>query len=330
MEIVVFTNGCFDILHPGHIELLKKARALGTKLFVGLNGDASVRAIKGIPRPFLNQDARAQLLKELRAVDEVYIFQENTPERLIREIKPDVLVKGGDWSVEQIVGADFVLKNGGKVFSIPFESDYSSSKIVKKIKSSETNSIHFSNSVKPDSLIAEKFILEHLENLQNQLKTEIPNILHCGELISETLKSGNNILFCCSEESRFLTKMMMRDFTDNFGDERILKVTVPILNEIRIENSNEKILNQIKQKAKSGDLLVFVSPYGNSPALISGIMQARQINCGTIGLTGIDGKKISSLCDANINVSRRGRAQIAGILLLIVNIWCEIGRFRHI
>lgn len=136
MEIIVFTNGCFDILHPGHLDLLKKARSLGTKLIVGINSDRSVRAIKGTPRPFLKQDWRAAILRELRSVNDVLIFDENTPERIIREIKPDVLVKGGDWKPAEIIGADFVIENGGKVFSIPFETHISSSQIVEKIKKS--------------------------------------------------------------------------------------------------------------------------------------------------------------------------------------------------
>ncbi len=93
MEIIVFTNGCFDIIHPGHIDLLECARELGTKLIVGINSDSSVRRIKGSPRPYFSQDERARILEALRFVDEVRIFNESTPENLIRRIKPDVLVK---------------------------------------------------------------------------------------------------------------------------------------------------------------------------------------------------------------------------------------------
>src|SRR3954469_10432913 len=106
MEKVVFTNGCFDILHPGHIDLLTRARALGTKLIVGINSDGSVRKIKGFPRPFMQQDERAAILLGLKAVDEVRIFDDPTPEQLIEQIKPDVLVKGGDWKASEIIGAD--------------------------------------------------------------------------------------------------------------------------------------------------------------------------------------------------------------------------------
>src|SRR5215207_244736 len=109
MEKTVFTNGCFDLLHPGHVDLLRRARALGTRLIVAINSDDSVRKIKGDGRPFVTQNDRAELLSALRFVDDVVVFDEATPERLIREIKPDVLVKGGDWKTSEIVGADFVL-----------------------------------------------------------------------------------------------------------------------------------------------------------------------------------------------------------------------------
>src|SRR5438270_358901 len=112
MSTVVFTNGCFDILHPGHVDLLERARALGDKLVVGINSDASVRAIKGGNRPYLNQDDRKRVLLGLSSVDEVVIFDELTPEILIHDIRPDVLVKGGDWKPDEIIGADFVLKRG--------------------------------------------------------------------------------------------------------------------------------------------------------------------------------------------------------------------------
>ena len=121
MEIIVFTNGCFDIIHPGHIDLLKRARELGTKLIVGINSDSSVKKIKGSMRPFFTQNDRAAILENLRFVDEVRVFDETTPEKLIEEIKPDILVKGGDWKINEIIGADFVKKNGGQVFSVPLK-----------------------------------------------------------------------------------------------------------------------------------------------------------------------------------------------------------------
>jgi len=134
MEKIVFTNGCFDILHPGHIDLLTRARRLGTKLIVGINSDESVKAIKGWNRPFLSQTERKAILEGLKAVDEVRIFDENTPENLVKEIKPDVLVKGGDYTVDQIVGAKEVTSWGGKVIINPIVQGFSTSSIINKIQ----------------------------------------------------------------------------------------------------------------------------------------------------------------------------------------------------
>ncbi len=132
----VFTNGCFDVLHPGHVDLLERARRLGDRLVVGLNSDASVRALKGPGRPFVPQEQRAIMLRSLRSVDEVIIFDEATPERLIEELAPDVLVKGGDWPVDRIVGAEGVLRRGGRVLSLPVRLLYSTTALVKRIASS--------------------------------------------------------------------------------------------------------------------------------------------------------------------------------------------------
>src|SRR5687767_9903634 len=132
--MIVFTNGCFDVLHPGHIQLLQKARALGSKLIVGINGDSSVRSIKGPGRPVFSADDRAEILLALNCVDEVRIFDELTPERLIEEIAPDVLVKGGDWKEEEIIGADFVRGRGGKVVTIPFVKGYSTSDVLARAR----------------------------------------------------------------------------------------------------------------------------------------------------------------------------------------------------
>ncbi len=131
---IVFTNGCFDILHAGHVDYLEKAKALGDFLVVGLNSDSSIKRIKGECRPINPQEYRKRVLEALKPVDLVIIFDEDTPERLIKEIKPDVLVKGGDWKIENIVGADFVMSYGGIVKTIDFIYDVSTTKIIEKIK----------------------------------------------------------------------------------------------------------------------------------------------------------------------------------------------------
>lgn len=130
---IVFTNGVFDIIHRGHVSYLNEAKALGDYLIVGLNADASVKRLKGDSRPVNKEEDRKFVMENLKAVDEVIIFTEDTPFNLISKIIPDVLVKGGDWKEEQIVGSDIVKQNGGKVFSLKFIDNYSTTGIIEKI-----------------------------------------------------------------------------------------------------------------------------------------------------------------------------------------------------
>jgi rfaE bifunctional protein nucleotidyltransferase chain/domain len=132
---IVFTNGCFDLLHVGHIRYLQEARRQGDALVVGVNSDASVKALKGPTRPVQNETDRAEILAALGCVDFTVIFPEETPANLIRQVKPDVLVKGGDWKIENIVGGDFVIANGGKVLSLQFVDGKSTTKLIEKAQS---------------------------------------------------------------------------------------------------------------------------------------------------------------------------------------------------
>ena len=133
-KTVVFTNGVFDILHPGHIRYLQQARALGDVLIVGLNADASVRRNKGPHRPINFEEERAEVLEALECVDAVVLFDEDTPARIISAIQPDILVKGADWAEDAIVGRDTVEARGGKVVRVPVEAGYSTTALVEKIK----------------------------------------------------------------------------------------------------------------------------------------------------------------------------------------------------
>lgn len=160
---IVFTNGCFDILHIGHVRYLKEAKALGDILIVGLNSDSSVRTLKGKGRPINSQQDRAEILSSLRYVDYVIIFEEQEPLRLIEALEPDYLVKGGDWTKETVVGREVVERRGGKVVIVPKVGDVSTSKLMLHVlnlkqyqnpnsKCQMTNQIQSSNDKKEDSL----------------------------------------------------------------------------------------------------------------------------------------------------------------------------------
>jgi rfaE bifunctional protein nucleotidyltransferase chain/domain len=134
---LVFTNGCFDILHVGHVRYLSEARRLGDALLVAINGDASVRALKGAGRPILNESERAEILAALSSVDFVTVFDEESPRALISEVLPDVLVKGGDYRLDEIHGREEVERAGGRVLSLPFVEGASTTGIIERIKGRE-------------------------------------------------------------------------------------------------------------------------------------------------------------------------------------------------
>jgi D-sedoheptulose 7-phosphate isomerase len=328
-ETVVFTNGCFDLIHPGHIDLLERAARLGTKLVVGINSDKSVRAIKGEPRPFTAQEDRAAILKSLKFVDEVFVFDEPTPENLIRKIKPDVLVKGGDWKKNEIIGADFVEQNGGKVFSLALKDGHSSSKIVEKIqnvnKSKEPN-----NTDKKNDFI-KKSLAQHIEVFQTILSSETNQIQKGAEIIFETIDRGKKILICGNGGSASDAQHIAAEFVGRYETERkalpaiALTTDTSALTAISNDYGFERVFaRQVEALAVSGDLLIALSTSGNSPNVNAAIMKARQIGCKTLGLTGNQGKKMASLCDTCVLVPAHRTARIQEAHITIAHIWCEM------
>jgi len=133
-QTIVFSNGCFDIIHPGHAQYLAAAAALGSRLVIGVNTDESVKRLKGAARPVISENERCLLLASFQFVDAVCLFDEDTPLKLIESIIPDILVKGKDYTIDQIVGADVVLQHGGKVETIELVEGFSTSSLIEKIK----------------------------------------------------------------------------------------------------------------------------------------------------------------------------------------------------
>jgi D-sedoheptulose 7-phosphate isomerase len=331
MEVVVFTNGCFDIIHPGHIDLLRRARDLGTKLIVGINSDESVRAIKGDEKPYVNQNDRTKVLKGIKYVDDVLIFDESTPEKLIKQVKPDILVKGGDWAIKEIIGADFVLKNGGKVFSLPLAGDFSSSAIINRIKSNKSKKNK--NSVKkgkPLNLVKNS-IQNHLQVFQDLLEADTQKIERCAKIIYETLEKGNKILLCGNGGSAADAQHIAAEFIGRYEKERkalsaiALTTDSSILTALANDYSFEQVFSrQVEALGREGDLLIAISTSGSSRNINSAVMSARKIGCKTLGLTGTNGKKLASLCDLSILVPTSKTARIQEAHITIGHIWCEI------
>lgn len=326
MEKIVFTNGCFDILHPGHVDLLNRAKQLGTKLIVGLNSDSSVRGIKGPERPIMPAEARKALLLALESVDEVIIFDELTPERLIREIEPDILVKGGDWQPGEIIGSDFVIGRGGKVVSLPVLDGYSSSGIIEKLKSVSPTAQAGSGS---DTAAAS--LNEHLAAFSEFLSTGIQSIEESARLIVETLKGGGKILICGNGGSAADAQHLAAEFVGRYEAERrslpaiALTTDTSALTAIANDYAFERVFSrQIESLANEGDCLIAISTSGNSPNVISAVMEARRRGCRIIGLTGKKGKKLAGLCDVCVMIPSERTARIQEGHITVAHIWCEL------
>ena len=328
METVVFTNGCFDLIHPGHIDLLKRAKALGTKLVVGINSDESVRRIKGPDRPFVNQKERAEILSAISAVDEVVIFDEQTPERIIKEIKPDVLVKGGDWKPEEIIGSDFVIANGGKVLSLPFLDGYSSSNLVEKIRESSTSS-SATDASKTDTIGIS--LNQHLETFHALIRDSRSQIEDCAAIILETVKNGKKVLICGNGGSAADAQHIAAEFVGRYETERralpaiALTTDTSALTALANDYDFERIFSrQVEALASEGDCIIGISTSGNSPNVISAVMTARRKGCKVIGMTGANGKKLAALCDACLMVPSTRTARIQEAHITVAHIWCEL------
>ena len=323
--MIVFTNGCFDVLHPGHIELLQKARALGSKLIVGINSDRSVRRIKGPNRPLFTAFERSAILLALECVDEVVVFEENTPEHLIEEISPDVLVKGGDWKEDEIVGAEFVKANGGKVVSIPLVEGYSTSSILERLKAEDS----------PDEDIldgpVDRSLGEHLAVLADVSKSSTESIVTCAEMLKKTLRNGGKILVCGNGGSAADSQHIAAEFVGRFESERralpaiALTTDTSALTAVANDYGFSRIFaRQVEALAREGDCLIAISTSGESENVINAVMAARRQRCIAIGMTGSKGKKLASLCDASFMVPSDRAARIQEAHITVAHIWCEM------
>lgn len=323
--MIVFTNGCFDILHPGHVDLLERARELGNKLIVGINSDSSVRSIKGPGRPVVDQDSRAAVLRALRSVDEVIIFDEPTPERLIAELRPDVLVKGGDWKPEEIIGADLVRSWGGKVVSLPLVPGHSSSKIIAGFANGQKQKEHNGQ----DGLLGS--LSEHLKVFEKLRDECSDSIFRCFKIISETFADDRKLLICGNGGSAADSQHLAAEFVGRFESERrafpavALTTDTSALTALANDYSFERVFSrQVEALGNAGDCLLAISTSGNSPNVIAAVMEARRRGMRVIGLTGASGKKLASLCDACVMVPSGRTARIQEAHITIAHIWCEL------
>jgi D-sedoheptulose 7-phosphate isomerase len=304
---------------------LERARSLGSKLLVGINSDRSVRAIKGTGRPVQSEEARKAVLLGLRSVDDVIIFDEPTPETVIKQIKPDVLVKGGDWTINEIIGADFVLSYGGQVHSLPLLDGHSTSNIVDSISGERTG-------IKPDRGSSIQISLEqHLGVIAATSSECADSITKCAAIISETFKSGKKVLICGNGGSAADAQHIAAEFVGRYEAERralpaiALTTDTSALTALANDYEFERVFSrQVDALALEGDCLIAISTSGSSPNVISAVMTARRRGCRVIGMTGSMGKKLASLCDACLIIPSDRTARIQEAHITVAHIWCEI------
>jgi len=326
--VVVFTNGCFDVLHPGHVRFLQQAKARGTVLVVGLNSDASVRAIKGPGRPLVPQEDRAAVIAALGCVDAVTIFEDATPARLVAALGPEVLVKGGDWPIEQIVGADEVLKRGGRVFSIPLVRGYSTNNLIARIAATH-HQAPTDTAARADERLAG--LAESIEVKQRLLGECGDAILKSGQLLANALLAGGKVLLFGNGGSAAEAQHIAAELIGRFQRERralpalALTTDTSALTALGNDYGFERVFaRQIEALATPGDVVVALSTSGASPNVLAGVMAARARKCTVLGITGAGGKRLAGLCDAPVLVPSAATSRIQEASLTIGHLWCEI------
>jgi D-sedoheptulose 7-phosphate isomerase len=332
--LTVFTNGCFDLLHPGHVDLLERARDLGDRLIVGLNSDRSVRALKGPGRPLIPEGERAALLRALRCVDDVIMFDELTPARLIEELTPDVLVKGGDWAVKQIVGAKTVWRKGGRVLSLPLKPGYSTTGLVERIhrQAAERPRLaacaHVEDDMEP---LIIRTLREHTATIDRLARECLPVIHEASEIIIAALQSGKKVMLCGNGGSAADAQHIAAEFIGRFERERhaypalALTTDTSALTAVANDYGFEHLFaRQVEALAKPGDVLVAISASGNSTNILEAVKAASRLGCRTIGLTGANGKRLTALCDVAVMVPSIRTSRIQEAHITIGHLWCEL------
>jgi D-sedoheptulose 7-phosphate isomerase len=334
--IIVFTNGCFDLLHRGHLDLFERAKELGDRLIIGLNSDSSIRGIKGPERPLVAEEDRAAMLRSLRWVDEVIIFNEATPRNLIAQLQPDILVKGGDWPTEQIVGADIVLEKGGQVFSLPLREGYSTTGLVEHIFQKKVGDgreeKEWINSQKNESeSVCHKALRNHIEVIGALSRDFIAEIEQIGMVLQKALGQGNKILLCGNGGSAADAQHIAAELVGRFEKDRkglpafSLATDTSVLSALGNDYGFAKVFaRQIETLAQEGDVLIALSTSGNSENVLEAVMAAQKKACLTIGLTGKTGRRLSAICDYAILVPSEQTARIQEAHITIGHLWCKM------
>jgi D-glycero-beta-D-manno-heptose 1-phosphate adenylyltransferase len=317
MAVTVFTNGCFDLLHPGHIELLERARSLGDRLVVGLNGDGSVRELKGPGRPILPAPARRRLLEALGCVDDVIVFDEPTPERLIAELRPDVLVKGSDWAEGEIVGADRVRAAGGRTMRVEVVDGWSTSAVIAKAREAPAHGEHA------------EAVSAHIALVEETMADCGREIAAAGALLVEAARTGATVFACGNGGSAAQAQHLVAELLGGTGGRhravaaQSLAADSAVLSALANDRGYEHVFaDQVDRLAGRGDVLVALSAGGHSANVIRALEVAPERGCRTIALTAA-GTPAAAAGQVAVGVPRADVARVQEVHDLVIHLWCD-------
>lgn len=307
---LVSTNGCFDLLHAGHTRFLEQARQLGEMLVVGLNSDASVRAVKGPDRPYVSQGERAEVLAALACVDYVVVFDDLLPTSFLELLKPDFHVKGGDYQPDSMPETETVRRSGGQVVILPLVGGFSTSRLTERIAGYAPASAVASETPATTAFDhALRYLLDGA-NLRRRAAYQLAEtVVTAAHRSTDAIQSGHKLLFCGNGGSAADAQHIAAEFTGRFLFDRAplpalaLSTDTSALTSIGNDYGFEQVFaRQVEALAVAGDLLFALSTSGNSPNVLAAAQSAKQKDVTVIALTGEDGGQLKQYADVCFQV----------------------------
>lgn len=337
---VVTTNGCFDLLHPGHVSFLSEARALGDVLIVGLNSDASVRRLKGASRPIVSEADRAAMLCALRPVDHVVLFDDLLPNELLTLIQPDVHCKAADYSADALPEAELVRRYGGILRILPLSKGYSTSQLIERVVAKTQTPTISEGAVSHDDCEASPWdkalwVSEQLFRSANVLRQTAyrlsEQIMLAATTISKALSANGKLLLCGNGGSAADAQHIAAELVGRFRRERhalpaiALTTDTSILTALGNDYGFEQIFaRQVEGLGQANDLLVVLSTSGNSQNVLLAVERARSQGLYTIGLTGKQKSPLTDSVDLCLSVPAEDTALIQQAHITILHIVCDL------
>jgi len=330
---VITTNGCFDLIHPGHVQFLEMAANLGNKLIVGINSDRSVRTLKGEGKPLLCEQDRALMLSALSSVDAVIIFDELLPNQFLEQLQPDIHCKAGDYSADNLPEKKVVEMYGGSIHILPLVEGFSSSSLLNRIRSIEQDDTVNSDTHSIKSI--DDQILTYLlssSNIFRQTAYSIKEeISEAADKLIKTLQSGNKVLLCGNGGSAADSQHIAAELVGRFKRDRdalaaiALTTDTSILTSIANDYGFEEIFSrQVSALGQKNDLLIAISTSGSSKNVIRAIEEAHNKGLVVIGLTGESKSPISEISDLTLKVPTKDTALIQQVHIGIMHLLCDL------